>query len=319
VGSVLAAIGENFSDYEIYESNPGDLMVVAVAEGRVPRPGPLPEKESAFMEHLRRLGITRAEEISARDIGGRKLMERVFAPVAAPVNSDFYPIVQLEATRARFEGTRAQGAQSLALAPLPILEMAGGDPVSYLKEPVPEFVQSLRIRRQSAALEIARLLGDRSADPLRSGEGGAMEMALVLKRPDALCASEPSKIALQRLQAAAETTLGALAPERLRALWIERKWLACTPRSPHVRDRLEVYAAITAHDSRTMLERARALLAAPATGGAEWGRFLLSTALLGAHAAGEHAQADELWKSYGRTFYPSGDIPPYVLYLANLR
>src|SRR6185295_8896287 len=122
----------------------------------------------------RRLGITRAEEISARDIGGKRLMEQVFAPVAAPTNSDFYPIVQLEAPRARFEGTRAQGAQSLALAPLPILEMAGGNPVSYLKEQVPEFVQSLRIRRQSAAVEIARLLLDRSADPLHSGEGGAM-------------------------------------------------------------------------------------------------------------------------------------------------
>ena len=319
VGSVLAALGENFADYEIYESNPGDLLVVAVAEGRVPRPGPLPEKEKAFMENLRRLGITRAEEISARGIGGKKLMEQVFAPVAAPTNSDFHPLVQLEATRARFEGTRAQGAQSLALAPLPILEMAGGNPRSYLKEQVPEFVQSQRIRRESAAVEIARLLGDRSADPLRSGEGGAMEMALVLKRSDALCANEPSKVALQRLHAAAETTLGALSPERLRALWIERKWLACAPRSPHVRDRLEVYAAIAAHDSRRMLERARALLAGPATGGAEWGRFLLSTALLGAHVAGEHAQADELWKRYARTFYPAGDMSPYVLFLANLK
>ena len=26
----------------------------------------------------------------------------------------------------------------------------------------------------------------------------------------------------------------------------------------------------------------------------------------------------ELWKKYGRTFYPFGEIPPYVVYLDNL-
>src|SRR6266850_1954034 len=47
LGSVVSALGENFADYEIYETNPGDLIVVAVAEGRVPRPKPLPESEGA--------------------------------------------------------------------------------------------------------------------------------------------------------------------------------------------------------------------------------------------------------------------------------
>jgi hypothetical protein len=68
-----------------------------------------------------------------------------------------------------------------------------------------------------------------------------------------------------------------------------------------------------------MLERSRALLEGPAKGGDEWGRYLLNTAMLGAHAAGEHEEAGRLWKSYGRTFYPRQDIPPYVVYLANLR
>jgi spermidine synthase len=318
VGSVLAAIGENFSDYEIYESNPGDLLIVAVAEGRVPPPGALPETESGFMEQLRRLGITRPEEISARALGDKKQMEQVFAPVAAPVNSDFYPVVQLESPRARFAALTARGAQSLSIAPLPILEMTGV-PVSYLSAQVPAFVQSLRIRRQSAAVEIARLLGDRTAEPLRSGEPAAIEIALALKRPDVLCVDTPSKIVLERLQAAADTTFGALPPDRLRALWIERRWLSCVPRSSHVRDRLDVYAAIASLDARRMLERARTLLAGPAVGGDEWGRFLLSTAVLGAQVAGEHAEATEIWQRYGRTLYPAGDFPPYMLYLADLK
>jgi hypothetical protein len=183
---------------------------------------------------------------------------------------------------------------------------------------VPDYVPALRIRRQSVAVEIARLLGDRAADPLLSPEKLAGEIALVLKHPGALCADQPSKTAIEQLQIAAEVTLSSLDQQQLRPLWVERKWLGCAPRSQHVRDRLDIYAAVAARDPKAMLARSRALLAGPATGGDAWGRFLLSTALLGAHAAGEHAEAQEIWSRYGRAFYPGGDIPPYQIYLADL-
>ena len=319
LGSILAALAENFADYEIYESNVGDLLVVAVADGRVPRPGPLPETEGAFMEQLKRLGITRPEEISARLLGDKKQMAPLFAELAPPVNSDFRPFVQLEAPRARFAGTRALGLASLVRAPLPILEMSWKTPGPYLKERIPEYMPSERLRLQSVALEIARLLDDRGADPLSSHERGAVQIALALKHPGALCADDPPKAAIDELHAAAEITLAGLPPERARVVWVARKWLGCTPRSPHVRDRLAVYAAIAARDPRAMLERARALLAAPAKGGDDWGRYLLSTALLGARAAGEHAEGLRLWSAYWKAFYPGGDFPPYVVYLLALQ
>ena len=244
-------------------------------------------------------------------------LEPLFAPLAAPVNSDFRPFVQLEAARARFEGSRAQGLMSLAIAPLPILEMLGDTPRAHLSSPVPEYVPALRIRRQSVAAEIARLLSDRASDPLHSEEKLATEIVLAVKYPGALCGENPSKTALEQLQLAAEVTLSSLDPAPLRTLWIERRWIGCAPRSQHVRDRLDVYAAIATRDPKAMLARASALLAGPATGGDNWGRFLLSTAMLGAHAAGEHAQAQELWRRYSRAFYPSGNLPPYAVYLAD--
>jgi predicted membrane-bound spermidine synthase len=318
LGSILAALGENFADYEIYESNPGDVLVVAVAEGTVPRPRALPEKETEFMGQLRRLGITRIEAISARSLGTKKQIGQLFSALGAPVNSDFRPFVQLEAPRARFQGSSAKALLGVATAPLPILEMAGGASTAYLKEPVPEYSSSLRVRAQSVAVEIARVLNDRSADPLRSSESVATAILLALKRPGALCAEEPSQAALLHLRSAAEITLPYLVPEQRRALWIDRKWLGCTPRSADVRDRLEVYAAIAARDPRAMLERARALLAGPAKGGDDWGRYLLVTAMLGARAAGEQEEVRRLWTSYGNALFPRGDIPPYVVYLINL-
>src|SRR5256886_1228847 len=254
LGSVVSALGENFADYEIYETNPGDLMVVAVAEGLVPRPKPLPETEAAFMEQLRRIGITRSEEIGVRSFGTKTQIGPLFAALGAPVNSDFHPLVQLEAPRSRFGGSMARAVQELAAATLPILEMTGGTHGVYLEHPVPDYVTSFPLRVQSGALEIARVLADRSADPLRSSEPGVITILLALKRPAALCADEPPKTAIELLHRAGEITLANLAPERRRALWIERKWLDCAPRSSPVPGRVSLYGAIAARDARAELE-----------------------------------------------------------------
>jgi spermidine synthase len=318
LGSIVSALGENFADYEIYDSNPGDLMVVAVAEGRVPRPSPLPEKEGAFMGQLRRIGVTRSEEIDVRSLGTKKQIESLLATLGAPVNSDFHPLVQLEAPRSRFDGSMARALQELAAAPLPILEMTGGTHGVFLKKPAPDYVPSLPMRLQSAAVEIARVLADRSADPLRSSETAAIPILLALKRPAALCGDDPPKTALELLHRAAEVTLANLAPEKRRALWVEHKWLDCTPRSSRVRERLEVYGAIAARDAHAMLARARALLGGAGQGGDDWSRYLLGTAMLGAYSAGEREEARRLWNSYGSAFYPGGEIPPHMVYLANL-
>ena len=147
----------------------------------------------------------------------------------------------------------------------------------------------------------------------------AIPILLALKHPAALCGDEPPKAAIELLHRAGEVTLAYLAPEKRRALWVDHKWLACTPRSSRVRERLELYGAIAARDAHAMLARARAMLAGPAQGGDEWGRYLLGTAMLGAYAAGEHEEGLRLWKTYRSTFYPRGEIPPYMVYLINLQ
>ena len=322
LGSILAALGENFADYEIYEMNGVDLIVVAVAEGKVQRPGPLPAKEAGFMEQLKRLGITRAEEIAALSVGTKSGIAPLFAPLAVRVNSDYYPFVQLEAPRARFNGSIATAIPTLLLSPLPIFEMASGSPVTYLQEPVPGYVPSLNLRTRSVALAIARGLLERSAEPLQNGDPAVMTLLLALKRPGALCGPVPSKAAIEQLHRAAELTLAKLAPEPRRALWIERRWIDCARAklATGVRERLDLYAAIAARDAPAMLKLARALLQQGGTrnGGDDWGRYLLLTAMLGAQASGEHREAERLWREYGAVLYRGGVIPPHVSYITNL-
>jgi hypothetical protein len=182
-------------------------------------------------------------------------------------------------------------------------------------------VSSIPLRTQSTALNLARQLLDRTADPLRLEERGMDATLLTLKRPGALCDAAPTKAVIERLFAAAELTLAHLAPELRRALWVERRWLDCSPGrlSPKVRRRFELYAAIASRDAHAMLARARALLEDPADeGGPEWGQFLLLAAMVGARASDEHEEADRLWRTYGPELYSRGVVPPHVVYVVNL-
>ena len=320
LGSVLAALGENFSDYEIFEID-SDLLVVAVAESRVPRPGALPARETAFVDQLGRLGIS-AEAVAALSIGTKREIAPLFVPFAAPINSDFRPFVQLEAPRARFARTQSRAVIELALAPVPILEMTRGTAAAYLREPVPLYVQSLRLRTQSMALELARRILDRSADPFGSARPEGLAPLLVLKRPGVFCGAAVPRVAIEQLHLVAELTLAHLSPGLRRALWIEKHWLECgaAKLSPSVARRMDLYAAIAARDAQAMLGLARKLLESGSTEGEqEWRRYLLLTAMLGAHVAGEHEEAKRLWRTYGSALYPDGRVPTSVNYVANLK
>jgi hypothetical protein len=68
-----------------------------------------------------------------------------------------------------------------------------------------------------------------------------------------------------------------------------------------------------------MLTRARALLEqGSADGGDDFGRFLLLSAMLGARAAGQHEEAQRVWRAYGAALYRGSTVPAHVSYVANL-
>jgi predicted membrane-bound spermidine synthase len=315
LASMLRALGEQFSDYEVYQTNSSDIVVLAVAEGEVPRPRALPASEKALLGQLDRIGIHSIEQITARSLGTKAALAQLLEPLGAPVNSDFHPYVQIEAPRARYLGSLATGILGLSSAPVPILEMAAHSSRAYLRAPAFEADGPYAIHAQSIALELARGLDDRTMDPLAAKDEDARFALLVLKSPGALCAPQPAKFVLDRLQWTAELTLVQLPADLRRQLWIDRKWLACPPgrMAAALQKRLDVYAAIATRDAGLMLQRAAASLGQETDDDER--RFLLLTALLGARASGASEQARNLWKTYGGALFPGDTPPPFLLYL----
>ena len=80
---------------------------------------------------------------------------------------------------------------------------------------------------------------------------------------------------------------------------------------------MEVYRAIALRDAVGMHRLAAAMLDGQAIKGYAWARFLLTTAMLGAHASGRGDEAQRLWRAHGNALYPDGLVPAEVVYVAN--
>ncbi|MDH3320594.1 MAG: spermidine synthase [Betaproteobacteria bacterium] len=310
LGSMFAAMDTVFADYEVYQAGAGDLIVIAVPTGRVPIPAELPAREAGFLGMLQQIGITRREHVLARRVGNKRQLAPVFAQSAAPVNSDYRPLVQLKAPRARFLQEYADAIFDLAGAPLPVLEMLAGTEVTYLSAPAPRAGYG-RYTRMVDALQLQRSIVGQSI-------AGADLRVFALRYPGVLCAARPDDMVLRQLHSVAADTLAYLGPEQQRALWVEPRWLGCplVRAAPAVQERFAVYRAVAQRDARGMLQQARALLESAPRQEPEWARFLLLAAVLGAQAGGEPDEAHRLWRTHARTLLP-GKTRPHERFIAD--
>jgi hypothetical protein len=315
LGSMLAALGETYADYEVYQSSVGDLVVLAVREGRVPEPQEPPAAQAGFRAELAKVGITRREHVMARRIGSKRQLAPLLAQFHAPANSDFYPLVQLEATRARFAQRVAYAIVDLANSALPANEMLAGLPMTTLSADHASG-NTGRILMLQAALDLYDALV-RHRDP---AERLAPAAALALRRPGLLCGKRVSPAVIAQLHSAALQTLTHLAPQARRELWVEPRWLGCplARTAPAVRERFAVYGAIAARDARAMHRAAAALLDDERPVEEGWARFLLLTAVLGAKAAGDAQEAQRLWLRNAPALF-KGALAPADRYIAEWR
>jgi spermidine synthase len=111
--SVLAALHEVFPEYRVHQVGSGDLLLVASANGKLPAPAwdaalALPALESDLCRYL---PIT-AATLDATLLADHAVLAPAVALVGQP-NSDFYPLLDLQAERRRFERQVAAGVMAL--------------------------------------------------------------------------------------------------------------------------------------------------------------------------------------------------------------
>lgn len=136
VVSIFKAISGNFSDFAVYAPQDGDIIIVASKNGLLPDLNSNVWKVPSISAALKRINVENEQDIAIRKIGTKTVLKKLIEAFHVHANSDYYPVLDQSAARARFLGSTANTLLHFTHVPLPSLEMLSGQSVSWKKTEV---------------------------------------------------------------------------------------------------------------------------------------------------------------------------------------
>jgi predicted membrane-bound spermidine synthase len=122
--TVLAALDQEFNDYQILRVGDSDWVILAVADGELGELSPAPLKWPALDGELKVIGVHDIGQLDSLLVANRKMLHPFLAD--KPANSDAHPRLDTGAEKARFMQDSAGVLHSLRWTPAPLLEVLGG-------------------------------------------------------------------------------------------------------------------------------------------------------------------------------------------------
>ncbi|MDN5940306.1 MAG: hypothetical protein L0H94_00360 [Nitrospira sp.] len=127
VFSVLQAVNKNFSRVVLYGGPNGvDIFIVASNGDNVSVPSEDVFKNPVIRAELEPFAIKKAEDFTLLRIADLATLEPLLKVGNVPINSEYFPFLDLHAAQTRFLQHSAEEILNLAKAPIPLLEMIEG-------------------------------------------------------------------------------------------------------------------------------------------------------------------------------------------------
>jgi predicted membrane-bound spermidine synthase len=301
VASVMRALGESFPHYAVFAPSDHDLLIVA---GDAPIP--LPARPEVF-EHpglakeLWTVHVLNAGDFDARTLGGRALLEPLFASYGMPANSDYAPVLDLNAARHRFTDRSAGDIVGLLNAGVPVLELLDAARSRRAVNPLFRGAYAFERVENTRLAWYGRnfLAGPRAPTP--EDVPTQLQKDLELLKLRLLECREPSELDvwLHSAVRVAQALNPYLAPDDLAPVWgrIASSWCF---RTLHEFQRrwLELFAAVAKRDAARMASLGEELLRTQPEIGAEAREYLLTAAMAGHIASGQAPPALALWRAH---------------------
>ncbi len=316
LASVMRALGEEFPHYAVYAPSDHDVLIVA---GMAPLPA-APDarvfEQPGVAKELWTVHVLSAGDLDARYLGSRATLEPLFASYGARANSDYYPVLDLNAARHRFMEKSATDVVALLNLGVPVLELL--EP-AFARRPMNPAAQGrlllrahrerapgrLRARFPAAAAGAAARHPDAAAEGPRSGEAapaGVPRRARVRR-----VAAQPAARGEARQPVAAAGRGGRpLVAHRRRAL------RSRTARVPAPVDRA-VPGGGRARRAHHGAASRRCCSTPRRSCTAEGREYLLMAGMSGAIASGRHGLALELWERHAGNLAQGAGQPAFRL------
>lgn len=311
VASVLKAVDATFDDYELYSLSGMDALIVASNGGPVPAIREHLFENAGISRELRRVGILGLGDLTIRRIATRRVLEPLIAMIPIDANSDYWPVLDQGAAKARFLNRDARAFRLIGWGSLPLLEMldrAGPDTVvpGESKVTTVPYLLGSWLTDRSMYLR-SRILGEPYPDLPPSVEYAPRKEADdLLSRCESASASERYQV----IQQFAVAIGPFLRPSKVREIWDGlQTWRCVAELPPHEHNWLALARAVGDRNAEAMAHSGTTLLQAK-SGSTESRRYALTAAMLGNLAIDRRDAAASLWNGYGLELYR--DTPDIV-------
>lgn len=122
--TVLAALDQEFSDYQILRVGASDWVILSVADGELGQLSELPLSWPDMAPELALLGVHDIGQVDSLVVANRRMLHPFLD--GRPANSDAMPLLDTGAERARFLKESAGFLHRIRWTPAPLLEVLGG-------------------------------------------------------------------------------------------------------------------------------------------------------------------------------------------------
>lgn len=306
VMSVLKAVSAEFSDFVVYATNDFDALIIARKNGAVPDVDAAVLKIPRISEALEHIRIRGVQDLELRKLGSKKSLTKLLKASPIRANSDYYPVLDQNAARARFLQANAYEMLNLARLMLPAYEMLTGSAPSWETTDV----TLSQLFSKSEAVYTAMALRDYSLhgrfDP-RYGDipPGIQEQARLLKQTFYDCRSTLDQTA-QRINLINSSVemIPYLRPHEMNAVWNRLEMGPCTRSLASTeRNWIELFKAIGKRDAGGIVNAAKTLLDSEQHMPPDAIRFVIASGMLGSLMQGDREEAYRLWSSYKSSMF----------------
>jgi hypothetical protein len=310
LASVMKALSPHFEDYVVFNANDSDMLIVAKARGMLPALDAVTLRHPGLAWELERLDIHTVDDLAARKLAGKAVLDPMFASYGVPPNSDYFPYVDQHAAKARFVGTFTAGLSELRLHPLPLLEMAAN-------ERRPRAPGGAGAETRAAVAAGARALRDAIVTGRYEQVPGTVQRSALL--PALLltqCSSGlPDSAWVDTLLRLGETIVPHLSKEELEPVWKRLEGAPCFARlTAKQREWYLLVRSVGRRDGVQMAAHAKTILASGwAARSLEDARYAVMAGLLGHVSKGTPGQGFVMWLNYGQRVLPLEAIDARLL------
>lgn len=305
VASIMRAMSSVFEDFEVYNVDLANMLIVARTSGKPIVPSQKFFESGVIAAELKRVGILAAEDMAQRRIAGKRLLDPLIELQGVPKNSDYFPFVDVNAVRARFKGDNAKEFAELSLSDLPVAGFLERRP----RQPVESKVgrESYDTAAQKANLIRAAVLSG-ATDILPPSVSTA---AILLYAPAGCPGAKLGQAWEMALLKTLAPLAGHLQPSAMADVWERILPDRCTPGLTAIqRNVVDLLKAVSLRDGAAMAESASALMTAGwGAGDAGAEQYLLGAYALGTIATDRPGEALSALDAYLRTQSGQGRRP----------